>query len=249
MRRRGFTLTELMVVIGIIALLAGMIMPALNRAMAQARSTSCTSQLRQIGTAVQMYGINHAGYLPGCADSDGGQFFGRFTGPANAVDFSRGYLSAYLDNERDIWQCPSFGEGEYMPRADGPCTGYAYNYYYLTELKEKGNWWDPDYAYRWQGRDESVIEKHSTTILFADSARDWMGPLEENWFLDPTSQCLAWPGWESLYVHFRHSGRCNVLWADGHVSSEPPDEDTWPVNGHHLGVLCDKQDVYFDPEK
>jgi prepilin-type processing-associated H-X9-DG protein/prepilin-type N-terminal cleavage/methylation domain-containing protein len=249
MRRRAFTLMELLVVISIIMILAGMLVPAANRALNQARATSCGSQLRQIGTAVQMYGVNHAEYLPGCADSYGYQFFGRFKGATEEVDFTLGYLSEYVNSERDIWQCPSTSEDDFMPRAMGPCTGYGYNYYYLTELKEKGNWWDPDYQYSWQGLPESVIRDYTTTLVFADSARDWMGPIEENWFLDPTSQCLAWPGWESLYVHFRHSLRCNVLWADGHVTSEPPDKDTWPVNAHNLGVLCDKTDTYFKPEK
>jgi prepilin-type processing-associated H-X9-DG protein/prepilin-type N-terminal cleavage/methylation domain-containing protein len=249
MRRRAFTLMELLVVISIITILAGLLMPAASRALGEARAASCRSQLRQIGTAVQMYGINHAGYLPGCADSDGHQFFGRFTGASDPVDFEDGYLSYYVNNEREIWQCPSVSQGEFMPRADGQCTGYGYNYYYLTELNEKGNWWDPDYEYSWQGLHESVIRNHTTTILFADSARDWNGPLEENWFLDPTSQCLAWPGWESLYVHFRHAGRCNILWADGHVSGMRADEETWPVNDNNLGVLCDTEDLYFHPEK
>ncbi|NLW51693.1 MAG: prepilin-type N-terminal cleavage/methylation domain-containing protein [Candidatus Brocadiaceae bacterium] len=249
MRRQAFTLMELLVVISIITILAGMLMPAAGRAMNQARAVSCRSRLRQIGAAVQLYAVNHAGYLPGCADSDGRQFFGKFTGASEQVDFTAGYLSFYVGEDPDIWQCPSTSHGSFMPRAEGPCTGYGYNYYYLTELKEKGDWWDPDYAYSWQGKHESAIYKFSTTILFADSARDWMGPLEENWFLDPTSQCLAWPGWESLYVHFRHGGRCNVLWADGHVTSMPPDEDTWPVNGNNLGVLCDSEDIYFHPEK
>ena len=246
MRRSSFTLIELLVVMAIMSILTGMLMPAVSRVQNLARATSCGSRLSQIGRAVQMYGISHRGYLPGCSDSDGYQFFGYFSGPDNPVDFSRGYLSTYVSNDMDIWQCPSWAE--VMPRARGACTGYGYNYHYLTDLKEKGNWWDPDYEYRWQGKHESVIRKYTTTLLFADSARDWMGPLEENWFFDPTSQSLAWPGWESCYAHFRHINRCNALWADGHVSSLEAD-DCWPVNQNKLGVLCDTSDVYFDPEK
>src|SRR5438552_10103617 len=64
--RQGFTLVELLVVIGIIAVLIAMLLPALNRVRQQSASTQCQSNLRQCGQILFMYANENHGYLPPC---------------------------------------------------------------------------------------------------------------------------------------------------------------------------------------
>jgi len=80
-RQRGFTLVELLVVIGIIALLISILLPALNKARAQAQLVQCSSNMRQLGQAVMGYCANNSGSYPQWSAgqtsvSEGGTYMG-----------------------------------------------------------------------------------------------------------------------------------------------------------------------------
>lgn len=87
MRSRGFTLIELLVVIAIIAILASILFPVFAKAREKARQATCLSQLRQLGTAVQMYAQDNSGRMPSFTWADG--------------------ISSYIGGNTKMFFCPS----------------------------------------------------------------------------------------------------------------------------------------------
>lgn len=197
MKKRSFTLIELLVVIAIIAILAAMLLPALSKARAKARSNSCMNCLKQIGTAFMMYAEDNKGNYPAywnntTNNSNGGQGIMYFGGNPQ-----RGVLASYLGLNTTVaigsWEvkrgrnpltCPDLE----VAGQTGPIYGWAYNTYMAL--------WDCIYPGRWKlpGR----------TVLIGDTS-------------NLTSLYLSYQNEYDL--GFRHNKTANMLFCDGHVEN------------------------------
>ena len=190
----GFTLIELLVVIAIIAVLAALLVPAVQSALDRAKTVYCTNQLRQIGVTAQIYAQDHDHIIPKCWDSP-------YRLSWNQRFMYNNYLDRPTDNSRNVYVCPVFYPFVFKSHA---CT-YGMRWespIHLIELDNPvGFGLFADSYTVWQCKEPGTSYPYPSQSYRIYSFRE---------------------GLSSGYhprVHARHLDRANISFADGHVES------------------------------
>jgi prepilin-type N-terminal cleavage/methylation domain-containing protein/prepilin-type processing-associated H-X9-DG protein len=242
-RHRAFTLVELLVVIGIIALLIGILLPALNRAREAGNQTRCLSNLRTLGQAMQMYLNNNNGYYPGHCHINGSIAYAiwpvrlrQYLGDANqqvfyCPDQPESYQWQVTPNPPIIVREPAFGDdalwgynpGEWLLDVDTIQFSYGWNDWGCGNPQGSGP--GANAAQRGMGGDIDTVgqppgnqchERKSTEIYNSSEMiviTDKYSNGQWNFNIDPMDSTQC-----PAAVHSRGS---NVLFADCHAAWMP----------------------------
>jgi prepilin-type processing-associated H-X9-DG protein len=173
-RRAAFTLVELLVVIGIIALMIAILMPALSTARAQAKSVTSLSNLRQVGIGLVQYRVENKGYYP-VASWNKLNDRARFRWADAIYPYMKNtevYMSPQLDEAERVRMNKPFFHATTMTASDGSeiipgktvyWGGYGYNWQYL------GNGRTTTGAPEFFAKEGVQIRATSKTVAVADT--------------------------------------------------------------------------------
>ncbi len=189
-RRRGFTLIELLVVIAIIAILAAILFPVFAKAREKARTSSCQSNMKQIGVAFAQYTQDYDEMLPLCRTCTG------FISPVDGSNVTltwRFSIQPYMKSIQ-VFHCPSNNTNQ---KVDGGILN--------------------DYGYPTDGNDGNTGFSYGTGTGVVGLAKIQF-PAETAQCIEKRDGGPDIASWNARYSGFYgHNGMANFLYCDGHV--------------------------------
>lgn len=244
--KKGFTLIEMLVVIAIIALLASLTVPGVQKGILRSQQVQSMNNLRQLVAANLNYAVNHGHYVPADDRWNRARWHGARSAPGAPFDPAEGFLADYLGKSRQVTQCPRFhsmlkGKQSFE---DGT-GGYGYNSSYVGGWPGRG--YGPD-GRRVSARTTQIVNMR--TVMFATSGYASGSSIQEYAFSEP-------PFWDfgsgpvtqrpSPSTHFRFNNRALIGWMDGSVTAEAMEARSVGSNPH--GGNADAQLLgWFGPD-